>query len=68
MEAGVNSIIIGMVAVVVFILIYYRLSGVVAVGALVLNLVILLGALGVFRRVIDPAWNCRDHLDSRYGH
>jgi len=47
-EAGVNSIIIGMVAVVVFILIYYRLSGVVAVGALVLNLVILLGALAYF--------------------
>jgi preprotein translocase subunit SecD len=47
-EAGVNSIIIGMVAVVVFILIYYRLSGVVAVGALVLNIVILLGALAYF--------------------
>ena len=47
-EAGVNSIIIGMVAVVVFILIYYRLSGVVAVSALVLNLVILLGALAYF--------------------
>ncbi len=47
-EAGINSIIIGMVAVVVFILIYYRLSGVVAVGALVLNLVILLGALAYF--------------------
>lgn len=47
-EAGVNSIIIGMVAVVVFILIYYRLSGMVAVGALVLNIVILLGALAYF--------------------
>jgi preprotein translocase subunit SecD len=47
-EAGVNSIIIGMVAVVVFILIYYRLSGVVAVGALVLNLIMLLGALAYF--------------------
>lgn len=47
-EAGIKSIIIGMIAVVVFILIYYRLSGVVAVGALVLNLVILLGALAYF--------------------
>jgi preprotein translocase subunit SecD len=47
-EAGVNSIIIGMIGVVVFILIYYRLSGVVAVGALVLNLVMLLGALAYF--------------------
>jgi len=47
-EAGINSIIIGMVAVVLFILIYYRLSGVVAVGALLLNLVMLLGALAYF--------------------
>jgi preprotein translocase subunit SecD len=47
-EAGVNSIIIGMIAVVVFILIYYRLSGVIAVGALVLNLIMLLGALAYF--------------------
>ena len=47
-DAGVSSIIIGMVAVVVFILIYYRLSGVVAVGALILNIVILLGALAYF--------------------
>ena len=47
-EAGINSIVIGMIAVVVFILIYYKLSGVVAVGALVLNLVMLLGALAYF--------------------
>lgn len=47
-EAGINSIVIGMIAVVVFILIYYRLSGMVAVGALVLNIVILLGALAYF--------------------
>ena len=47
-EAGINSIVIGMIAVVVFILIYYRLSGVVAVGALVLNLIMLLGALAYF--------------------
>ena len=47
-EAGINSIIIGMVGVVVFILIYYRLSGVVAVSALVLNLIILMGALAYF--------------------
>ena len=47
-EAGVKSIVIGMVAVVLFILIYYRLSGVIAVGALVLNLVMLLGALAYF--------------------
>ena len=43
-EAGINSIMIGMIAVVFFIIIYYRLSGLVAVGALVLNLVVLIGA------------------------
>lgn len=46
--AGINSIVIGMVGVLVFIVIYYRLSGVVAVGALVLNLVVLMGALAYF--------------------
>ncbi|MDH5764070.1 MAG: protein translocase subunit SecD [Nitrospinota bacterium] len=47
-EAGINSVVIGMIAVVLFILIYYRLAGVVAVGALLLNLVMLLGALAYF--------------------
>ncbi len=47
-EAGVNSIAIGMLAVVVFIVIYYRLAGVVAVSALMLNLVMLMGALAYF--------------------
>jgi len=47
-EAGVKSIIIGFVLVLVFIAIYYKLSGIVAVGALFLNLVLLLGALAYF--------------------
>ncbi len=47
-NAGIQSIQIGMLAVVVFIVIYYRLSGIVAVGALVLNLVMLMGALAYF--------------------
>ncbi len=47
-EKGVNSIIIGMAFVLVFILIYYRLSGLVANTALFLNLVILMGALAYF--------------------
>ncbi|MCZ6540209.1 MAG: protein translocase subunit SecD [Nitrospinae bacterium] len=47
-EAGINSIAIGMLGVVVFIVVYYRLAGVVAVGALVLNLVMLMGALAYF--------------------
>ncbi len=47
-EQGVNSIIAGSALVLVFILIYYRLSGAVAVSALILNLIILLGALAYF--------------------
>ncbi|MFQ5444745.1 MAG: protein translocase subunit SecD, partial [Nitrospinales bacterium] len=47
-ERGINSILIGGLLVIVFIVIYYRLSGVVAVTALVLNLILLLGALAYF--------------------
>jgi preprotein translocase subunit SecD len=47
-EKGVQSIIIGGVFVVLFILIYYKLSGVVANIALILNLVLILGALAYF--------------------
>ncbi len=47
-DKGVKSIIYGSVIVVLFIMVYYRLSGVVAVVALFLNLVILLGALAYF--------------------
>ena len=47
-EQGVNSILLGALLVIVFIAIYYKLSGVVAVTALMLNLVLLLGALAYF--------------------
>jgi len=47
-EKGVQSIIIGSALVVLFILIYYRLSGLVANIALVLNLLLLMGALAYF--------------------
>jgi preprotein translocase subunit SecD len=45
-RAGVRAAIIGMVAVLVFMLIYYRGAGINADLALILNLVILLGFLG----------------------
>src|SRR5438874_5887664 len=45
-RAGVRAAIVGMVAVLVFMLIYYRAAGIHADLALVLNLVILLGFLG----------------------
>jgi preprotein translocase subunit SecD len=45
-HAGVTAAIIGMIAVLVFMLIYYRGAGINADLALVLNLIILLGFLG----------------------
>ncbi|MFQ5696285.1 MAG: protein translocase subunit SecD, partial [Terriglobia bacterium] len=47
-RAGVTALAVGFVAVVVFMLFYYRLSGVNAVVSLVLNLVILLAVLAYF--------------------
>ncbi len=49
---GVRASIISLLAVMVFLLIYYRLSGVNAVLALFLNLVILLAALAYFKAVL----------------
>jgi len=45
-RAGVRAAVIGMVAVLIFMLIYYRAAGINADIALILNLVILLGFLG----------------------
>ncbi|HVB98420.1 MAG TPA: protein translocase subunit SecD [Candidatus Dormibacteraeota bacterium] len=49
---GVQASIISLVAVMIFLLIYYRLSGVNAVLALILNLVILLAGLAYFGFVL----------------
>ena len=47
-EQGVQSILLGALLVIIFIPIYYKLSGLVAVTTLMLNLVLLLGALAYF--------------------
>ena len=47
-RAGVRAAIIGMLAVLIFMLIYYRGAGINADLALILNLVILLGFMGYF--------------------
>jgi preprotein translocase subunit SecD len=47
-DKGILSTIIGMLLVFVFIVIYYRWSGVVACIALLLNLVLLLGTMALF--------------------
>jgi preprotein translocase subunit SecD len=51
-EQGVNSIIIGSIGVIVFMVIYYNLSGVVANIALILNIVFILAALAAFRATL----------------
>jgi preprotein translocase subunit SecD len=51
-RSGVRAAIIGMFAVLIFMLIYYRWAGVNADVALILNLVILLGFMGYFGAVL----------------
>jgi len=51
-RAGVRAAIIGMVAVLVFMLVYYRGAGINADVALILNLIILLGFMGYFGAVL----------------
>jgi preprotein translocase subunit SecD len=51
-RAGVRAAVIGMAAVLIFMLIYYRGAGINADLALVLNLVILLGFMGFFGAVL----------------
>ena len=47
-RSGITASLVGLVSVLLFMILYYRLSGVNAVVALVLNLLILLGALAYF--------------------
>jgi preprotein translocase subunit SecD len=49
---GVKAAIIGMLAVLIFMLVYYRGAGVNADVALILNLIILLGFMGYFEAVL----------------
>ena len=49
---GVNAAIIGMMAVLIFMLVYYRGAGINADIALILNLIILLGFMGYFEAVL----------------
>jgi preprotein translocase subunit SecD len=51
-RAGVRAAVIGMLAVLVFMLVYYRGSGINADVALLLNLIILLGFMGYFGAVL----------------
>jgi len=51
-RAGVRAAMVGMLAVLIFMLIYYRGAGINADVALILNLIILLGFMGYFEAVL----------------
>jgi preprotein translocase subunit SecD len=51
-RAGVRAAVVGMLAVLIFMLIYYRAAGINADIALLLNLIILLGFMGYFEAVL----------------
>jgi SecD/SecF fusion protein len=51
-RAGVAAAVLGMVLVVVFMIIYYRLSGLIADLALFLNLILMMAALSLFRATL----------------
>ena len=51
-RAGVRAAVVGMLAVLIFMLIYYRGAGINADVALILNLIILLGFMGYFEAVL----------------
>ncbi len=51
----------------IFLVFYYRLSGVNAVVALVLNLLILIAFMAYRWRSSDSAWHCRRDFDYRHG-
>jgi preprotein translocase subunit SecD len=51
-KSGVNAAMYGMLAVLIFMLVYYRWAGVNADIALILNLIILLGFMGYFGAVL----------------
>lgn len=47
-DDGIKAVLIGLGGVLVFVMIYYRLSGIIAITALVFNMLIILGALAGF--------------------
>ncbi len=51
-DAGIKAGLIGAILVIVFMIVYYKLSGVIADFALVLNIVFLVGALSAFRATL----------------
>ena len=60
-DNGIRAALIGLGIVLIFMIIYYRLSGLIAIVALVFNMVILLGALAGFGAALTLPryrWTC----------
>jgi len=51
-QAGLTAALVGLVLVIVFMLVYYRLAGIIAIMALLFNVPIILGALAYFRATL----------------
>ena len=66
-RAGVRAAVVGMVAVLMFMLIYYHGAGINADIALILNLIILLGFMGYIGATLNIAGNCGRDSDGWYG-
>ena len=47
-KQGLISVLVGLAATLIFMMIYYRLSGIIAVIGLIINLILLLGAMQIF--------------------
>ena len=64
---GVVACIVGFVAVMAFMLVYYRGAGINADLALILNLIILIAALGYIGAILTLAWHRGSHPDGGHG-
>jgi preprotein translocase subunit SecD len=51
-DAGINAGIIGAILVIVFMIVYYKMSGIIANFALFLNIILLIGALSMFQATL----------------
>jgi preprotein translocase subunit SecD len=51
-EAGIKAAMLGAVMVIFFMIFYYRLSGIIAIMAMILNLVMLMGAMAYFNATL----------------
>ena len=66
-DAGVVASLAGLALVAAFMLLYYNRAGINALVSVAVNLLLLLGLHGVFRRRFDAAWHRRPDPHHRYG-